>query len=66
MINLAQSIKERRRILKITQKELSQISGVSLRSLKQLESGKGNPTWNQVYKILEVLGWDLKLSERVQ
>jgi transcriptional regulator with XRE-family HTH domain len=64
--SLATAIKSRRKLLKITQEALAQVSGISLRSLKQIESGKGNPTWNQVNKVLASLGWELKLSERIQ
>lgn len=64
--SLATAIKARRKLLKITQEALAQVSGISLRSLKQIESGKGNPTWNQVNKVLVSLGWELKLGERVQ
>jgi predicted transcriptional regulator len=60
---LATAIKERRRVLKITQVDLAQISQVSLRSLKEIERGKANPTWTQVTKILLALGWDIKLVE---
>lgn len=60
---LAIAIKKRRRVLKITQVDLAQISRVSLRSLKEIERGKANPTWNQVTKILVALGWDMELVE---
>ncbi len=41
---LVKSMKERREILKVTQEMLADLSGVGLRTLKQFESGKGNPT----------------------
>ncbi len=63
--NLATAIQARRRLLKITQEGLAEVSGVSLRSLKQIESGRGNPTWNQMNKVLASLGWELSLKESV-
>jgi y4mF family transcriptional regulator len=58
------AIKKRRGQLDITQEALAQIAGVSLRSIKALEKGEGNPTLNQLTKIIRVLGWDLELKER--
>ena len=58
------AIKRRRAQLDITQEALAQISGVSLRSIKAMEKGMGNPTLSQLTKVLRVLGWDLELKER--
>ena len=53
------SIKERREILKVTQEALAELSGVGLRTLKQLESGKGNPTLLTLQKLADVLGMEV-------
>jgi len=57
-----QQIKERREILKITQESLADLSGVGLRTIKQLETGKGNPTFNTLQEIADVLGLELVLQ----
>ena len=57
-----QQIKERREILKITQESLADLSGVGLRTIKQLEAGKGNPTFNTLQEIADVLGLELVLQ----
>jgi y4mF family transcriptional regulator len=57
-----QQIKERREILKITQESLADLSGVGLRTIKQLEGGKGNPTFNTLQEIADVLGLELVLQ----
>lgn len=59
---LIRTIKERRETLRITQEVLAEFSGVGLRTLKQFESGKGNPTLNTLYKLAEVLGMEIKLD----
>ena len=59
---LVQQIKERREILKITQESLADLSGVGLRTIKQLERGKGNPTFNTLQEIVDVLGLELVLQ----
>ena len=58
-------IKVRREAMQVTQETLSQLSGVGLRTLKQLESGKGNPTFKTMQKICDVLGMEIsfKLKE---
>jgi y4mF family transcriptional regulator len=57
-----QQIKERREVLKITQESLADLSGVGLRTIKQLEGGKANPTFNTLQEIADVLGLELVLQ----
>jgi transcriptional regulator with XRE-family HTH domain len=59
---LIKTIKERRKTLKVTQESLAQLSGVGLRTLKQFESGKGNPTLQTLQKIADVLGLEVSLT----
>lgn len=46
-------------MLKVTQEVLSDLSGVGLRTLKQFEGGKGNPTLQTVSKLADALGLEL-------
>lgn len=55
-------IKERREMLKITQENLADLSGVGLRTIKQLEGGKANPTFKTLQEIADVLGLELVLQ----
>ena len=55
-------IKERKYILKINQEYLAELSEVGIATLKRLESGKGNITLNNLRKIADVLGMELKLE----
>lgn len=57
--HLIQSIKARRGMLNVTQEMLADLSGVGLRTLKQFESGKGNPTLETLNKLGNALGMDL-------
>ncbi|EOR94524.1 hypothetical protein ADIARSV_2370 [Arcticibacter svalbardensis MN12-7] len=59
---LIKTIKERRQVLQVTQETLAEVSGVGLRTIKQFESGKGNPTLLTLQKILEVLGMEVSLK----
>lgn len=55
-------IKKRRENLQVTQETLAELSGVGLRTLKQFESGKGNPTLFTIQKLADVLGFELCLK----
>lgn len=59
---LVEIIKNRRVMLKVTQETLAQLSGVGLRTLKQFESGKGNPTLQTVQKLADVLGLEVYIK----
>ncbi|WP_418698121.1 helix-turn-helix transcriptional regulator [Bacteroides sp.] len=41
-MNIGEKIKERRAVLNITQQELSEISGIGLRTIISIERGNGN------------------------
>ena len=49
-------IKQRRDILNITQKNLADVSGVTLRKLSDLENGVANPTLHTLVKLMDALG----------
>lgn len=59
---LIDTIKARRESLQVTQETVAELSGVGLRTLKQFESGKGNPTLITLQKIADVLGMELGLK----
>jgi len=54
----------RRKFLRLRQRDLAELAGVTLRGLTDLEKGRGNPTLNQLAKIAEVLGMEITLRER--
>jgi len=59
---IIKTIKERREALQVNQENLAKLSGVGLRTLKQFESGKGNPTLLTVTKLADTLGLELELN----
>ncbi|MBC7923161.1 MAG: helix-turn-helix transcriptional regulator [Ferruginibacter sp.] len=61
---VGQQIRDRRQFLRITQGDLAEIAGVSLRSLIDIERGKGNPGIHQLMKILDVLGLKIEISNK--
>lgn len=63
--NLGIIIKERRKILKIRQEDLAEISEVALRTIVLVERGEGNPSLETLLKIAEVLGMELQLNVKL-
>lgn len=55
-------IRERRALLGLTQQDLADYAGLSLRIIKSIESGKGNPSLSTLTKIADVLGLELVLK----
>lgn len=59
---LATSIRLRRRALRLTQENLSDISGISLRLIHELEHGKESVRLENLIKILASMGLHLELK----
>ena len=57
-------LKHRRKILGLSQTDLAEMSGVSLATIKNIERGKGNPSFTIIEKIVEVLGMKIVFSVR--
>jgi len=56
------AIVERRETLKVTQARLAKLSGVSVHTLSNLETGEGNVTLDVLLKVLSVLGYRLTVG----
>jgi transcriptional regulator with XRE-family HTH domain len=55
-------IKERKDVLGINQEYLAELSELGIATLKRFESGKGNITVNNLQKIADTLGLEIKLE----
>lgn len=55
-------IKERRVLLGLTQQDLSDYTGLSVRFIKSIETGKGNPSIETLSKMTEVLGLEIVIK----
>lgn len=61
---IGEKVRLRRKQLRLRQRDLAELAGVTLRGLTNLEKGTANPTINQLAKIAEVLGLELRLTEK--
>jgi y4mF family transcriptional regulator len=56
------AIKERRKTLSITQRELADLSGVSINTLTKIERGEANPSLKVLISLLDTLGLGMELK----
>jgi len=54
----------RRKALRVNQRELAKLCGVSEHALCNLERGSGNPTFRLVDSVADALGLELKVCVR--
>ena len=55
-------VRSRRKFLRLRQRDLAEMAEITLRSLSEIESGRGNPTLNQLSKVAAVLGMEVTLK----
>lgn len=63
-LEISNKIKERRDILCLHQRDLAELSGVSLRTIIQVENATGNPSLDTLQKLLKVLGMEMQIVVR--
>jgi len=59
---LGETIKSRRKELKITQPHLAELANISTNTLYKIERGLGNPSLEVLTKLADVLGMELSLE----
>jgi transcriptional regulator with XRE-family HTH domain len=59
---IIKTVKDRKEILTINQENLAELSEVGIATLKRFESGKGNITLNNLQKIVDILGLEIRLE----
>ena len=59
---IGKQIKERRKVLRITQPDLAEMAGISINTLYKIERGQANPTIQMVNKIADIIGMEIKIE----
>lgn len=59
---IGEYIKNRRSTLRLQQKDLAELSEVSLRTIIQIENGTGNPSIDTLNKLTKVLGVEIEFK----
>lgn len=63
-IDIGKKIKQRRKTLKLTQRQAAGLCNVGVRFLSELENGKPTAEIGLVIKVLNNLGMDVTIKER--
>ena len=61
-MSVGNSIKKRRKVLRITQKQLAALANVSVNTLYKIEREQSNPTLATLIKIADILGLEVQLQ----
>lgn len=64
MMDIFETIRNRRALLGVTQEELADITGVSVRRIVDIERGKANPSFATLQKIAAALGLEITATVR--
>lgn len=62
MKRIGSQIKERRKVLNITQTELADLAGISTNTVVAVERGQGDPKISTYLSICEVLGLEMEMK----
>lgn len=65
IIDLGVIIRDRRRALKITQTDLSEMSGIDQANISRIEAGSAGATFETLLRICQPLGIDILAGLRV-
>lgn len=63
-MSLQEVMKARRKTLALSQQDLAEMAGIGLATIKDIERGKGNPSFSTVSRILDVLGMEFVFRVR--
>jgi transcriptional regulator with XRE-family HTH domain len=59
LVVFGQIVREKRNAIGLKQEELSQRSGVAIKTIHSIELGKGNPAIKTILRLFDVLSLDL-------
>jgi len=63
-MNVAETLKASRKMLRITQKQLSEISGISRNTIGMYEAGRRSPSVETMGILLNAMGLELRVGRR--
>ncbi len=57
-------IREQRKALRVTQRDLAAISGIGINTINKIEQGTANPTLSILLKLLDTLGLKVEVTHK--
>ena len=61
---IGKAIRDRRKMLGVTQQTVSDLSGVAINTLVAIERGEGNPQLSTLLAVLDTLGLQIDINLR--
>lgn len=61
---IGRTVKERRDMLGVNQRTISELSGVAINTLVAIERGEGNPQISTLMEILETIGLQIDITPK--
>ena len=61
---IGKAIRERRKILRVNQQTVSDLSGVAINTLVAIERGEGNPQLSTLLSVLDTLGLEIDIKPK--
>ncbi len=61
-VELGHLLATRRKELQLKQEDLAELAAVTIKTIYQLETGKGNPSLSTLNNILKVLGLEMQVE----
>jgi y4mF family transcriptional regulator len=59
---IGKQIQERRKQINLRQEDLAEMSGVTARTIYNIEEGKANPSYKTLHQLCEVLGFEIGIN----
>lgn len=59
LLEIGELFRKRRGSLGLRQEDLSQMSGINMRTIQHLETGKGNPSFETMERLAFILGLEI-------
>lgn len=59
---IGELVKKRRELLNLRQEDLSELSRINMRTIHLVEQGNGNPSFETLRKLSEVLGLEISMG----
>ncbi len=63
-MKLSEFVKEKRKMVKLTQPELAEKAGVGIRFIREMEQGKESLRLDKVNQILQLFGYEVGAVEK--
>jgi transcriptional regulator with XRE-family HTH domain len=61
-IEIGHIMQKRRDSLSIKQEDLSEMTGITSKTIYLIENGKGNPSFDTLNKLLDILGFEISID----